>query len=190
MSQPSTKLADNGLRPISRYITDHDAEGKTSISTAFPEALPWQQLANGDRFSLAYATEEYPVNLRNNADLSIYQKNIENPPGITITGGTVLRVVDIKPGQTSPMHRTVSLDYGVVLEGEVELVLDSGVTRLLKRGDIAVQRGTNHAWRNPSTTTWSRMLYVLQEAKPLQFNGKELGEDYGGGMDDVRPSKK
>ena len=46
------------------------------------------------------------------------------------------------------MHRTVSLDYGVVLEGEVELVLDSGETRLMKRGDVSVQRGTNHAWRN------------------------------------------
>ena len=87
------------------------------------------------------------------------------------------------------MHRTVSLDYGVVLEGEVELVLDSGATRILKRGAIAVQRGTNHAWRNPSTTRWARMLYVLQESKPLEINGKALGEDYGGGMDDVKPSK-
>ena len=40
------------------------------------------------------------------------------------------------------MHRTQSLDFGVVLEGEIELVLDSGETRLLKRGDVAVQRGT------------------------------------------------
>lgn len=47
------------------------------------------------------------------------------------------------PGLTSPMHRTVSLDYGVVLEGEVYLVLDSGEERLMRRGDISVQRGTN-----------------------------------------------
>ncbi|KAH8682851.1 hypothetical protein BGZ60DRAFT_398833 [Tricladium varicosporioides] len=190
MSQPASQPADNGLRPISRYITDHDPEGKTSISTAVPDVLRWQQLANGDRFSLAYATEEYPVNLSNNADISIYQKNLKDLPGITIPGGTVLRAVDIAPGNTSPMHRTVSLDYGVVLEGEVELVLDSGVTQLLKRGDITIQRGTNHAWRNPSSTNWARMLYVLQEAQPLQFNGKDLVEDYGGGMDDVKPSKK
>jgi len=68
--------------------------------------------------------------------------------------------------------------------------LDSGETRLLKRGDITVQRATNHAWRNPSQTTWARMLYVLQEAQPLEFKGKALEEDYGGGMDDVKPSKK
>jgi quercetin dioxygenase-like cupin family protein len=77
------------------------------------------------------------------------------------------------------MHRTVSLDYGVVIEGEVELVLDSGETRVLRRGDVAVQRGTMHAWRNTSRTEWARMMYVLQECKPVEVEGKVLGEDYG-----------
>ena len=58
------------------------------------------------------------------------------------------------------MHRTVSLDYGIVLQGEMELVLDSGETRLMKVGDVAVQRGTMHAWRNTSSTEWGRMIYV------------------------------
>jgi quercetin dioxygenase-like cupin family protein len=77
------------------------------------------------------------------------------------------------------MHRTVSLDYGVVIEGEMELVLDSGETRLMRRGDMAIQRGTMHAWRNPSATDWARMLYVLQECEPVEVAGKKLGEDYG-----------
>ena len=46
------------------------------------------------------------------------------------------------------MNKTVSLNYGIVLEGEIELVLDSGETKLMKRGDACVQRATNHAWRN------------------------------------------
>lgn len=100
----------------------------------------------------------------------------------------MLRIVDMNPGATSPMHRTISLDYGVVLEGEVELILDSGESRLLRRGDVAVQRGTNHAWRNVSERTWARMLYVLQEAEEVVVDGVRLGEDYGGGMDDVRAS--
>ena len=86
----------------------------------------------------------------------------------------------MRPGATSPMHRTVSLDYGVVLEGEVELVLDSGEKRLMKRGDLSIQRGTIHEWRNTSQTEWARMLYILQEAHPLEIGGKKLGEDYGG----------
>jgi quercetin dioxygenase-like cupin family protein len=182
-------MEDNGLRPLNRYITTHDANGITGFQEQLPDSLQWQQLANGARFSLGYATNEIPVELSDDKDVDVYQSYLKDLPGITIPGGTVLRVVDMNPGSISPMHRTVSLDYGVVLEGEVELVLDSGATRLLKRGDIAVQRGTNHAWRNPSKTTWARMLYVLQEAKPIQVNGKDLEEDYGGGMDDVRPSK-
>lgn len=86
------------------------------------------------------------------------------------------------------MHRTTSLDYGVVLEGEVELILDGGEKRVMKRGDICVQRGTNHAWRNCSETEWSRMLYVLTEALPVELeDGKKLEEDLGG-MVGVRKS--
>ena len=77
------------------------------------------------------------------------------------------------------MHRTISLDFGVVLEGEIEVVLDSGETRLLKRGDLAIQRGTMHAWHNTSTTEWARMLYFLQESHPLEIAGEKLAEDYG-----------
>ena len=75
------------------------------------------------------------------------------------------------------MHRTQSLDYGVVLEGEVEMILDGGETRLLRRGDVAVQRGTNHAWRNTSETEWARMLFVLLASEKVMVAGKELGED-------------
>lgn len=173
------ELKDNGLPSISRVITDHDSEGKAIFSKTLPEPVAWEELADGARFSLGYATNEFPVELSREADVSTYSHYLQNLPGITIPGGTVLRYVDMMPGATSPMHRTVSLDYGVVLEGEVELVLDSGEVRLLKRGHVAVQRGTNHAWRNPSQTTWARMLYVLQEAKPLEIGGKKLAEDVG-----------
>lgn len=89
------------------------------------------------------------------------------------------------PNALSSMHRTVSLDYGVVLEGEVQLELDSGETRLLKRGDVAVQRGTNHAWRNVTPpgedgqAQWARMLYVLLPAEKVEIDGKALGEELG-----------
>ena len=75
------------------------------------------------------------------------------------------------------MHRTVSLDYGVVLEGEIDLILDSGESRHMKRGDISVQRGTNHAWKNRSETSWARMLYVLQPAEKIVINGEEMKDN-------------
>jgi quercetin dioxygenase-like cupin family protein len=168
---------EKDLRPIQRFITSHKPDGTTTFSDAVPEPAPWQELPDGAQFALCYATNKFPVEMNDDKDITTYQHYTQNLPGITISTGSVLRVVDMRPGALSPMHRTVSLDYGVVLEGEVELVLDSGETRLLKRGDIAVQRGTNHAWRNTSATSWARMLYVLQPCEALTVGGQTLEED-------------
>ena len=56
-------------------------------------------------------------------------------------------MIDFGPGLESPMHRAMSIDYGIVIEGELELTLDSGDSRITKRGDISVQRATAHKWR-------------------------------------------
>ncbi|KUJ14264.1 uncharacterized protein LY89DRAFT_686764 [Mollisia scopiformis] len=183
-----SEKAQEPLPKINRFITDHDSSGKAIFSEEIPSALDWQTLPDGAKFCLGYCTNTFPVSLNSNEDVSTYRHYQENLPGITIPGGTVLRIVDMLPGALSPMHRTVSLDYGVVLEGEVELVLDSGETKLMRRGDVAVQRGTNHAWRNASQEKLARMLYVLQEAAPIEIGGKKLDEDYGG-IPGVRPSK-
>ena len=85
------------------------------------------------------------------------------------------------------MHRTVSLDYGIVLAGDIELVLDSGETRRMAVGDVAIQRGTMHAWKNVGSG-WARMIYVLQPCKPVTTaDGKTLKEDYAD-MEGVRAS--
>jgi quercetin dioxygenase-like cupin family protein len=82
------------------------------------------------------------------------------------------------------MHRTVSLDYGIVLAGDMELILDSGETRKMKVGDVAIQRGTMHAWRNLSDTEPARMIYVLLPSLPLSnVGGEDLAE-----MEGVRTS--
>lgn len=177
----------NQLRLPSRFITDHNDEGKAIFSTAIPEPAPTKQIPNDAVFALMYATKETPVDLTKNKDLSTYENYLTKLPGIMVPGGSVFRMVDMPPGATSPMHRTVSLDYGIVIEGEVELILDSGEVRLMKRGDVSIQRGTMHAWRNTNPDGWARMLYVLLEAKELEIAGNKLGEDYGGL--EVAPSK-
>lgn len=177
----------NGLRKLHRFVTDCNIDSKAIFHKSIDEALQFQVLDNRARFALGYATDTYPVDVSNDTDVKTYKHYQQNPPGITIPGGTVLRVVDMPPGSTSPMHRTVSLDYGVVLEGTIELILDSGEVRTMRRGDVCVQRGTNHAWRNASPDSWARMLYVLQECKPIEIAGKQLREDYGD-MTGVRPS--
>ena len=190
MASSERSILDNGLPALNRLITDHDASGKAVFNNTIPDPLPWDALPDGARFSLGYATHGVPVDLNSSQDILRYNSFLEKKPGITVPGGTVCRFVDMMPGAISPMHRTVSLDYGVVLEGEVELVLDSGEAKLMRRGDIAVQRATNHAWKNVTPNGgWARMLYVLQESNPVLIGDKSLGEDYGN-MVGVKPSSE
>ena len=84
--------------------------------------------------------------------------------GLTLERGSVIRIVDMMPGGVSPMHRTNSIDYGMVLSGEVELELDDGASRKLAPHDVVIQNGTRHAWRNRSNAP-ATMLFVLVGAK-------------------------
>lgn len=142
---------------------------------------------DGIAFALSYTTKGFPVSMDNDEDFGVYDKYLNNAPGLVVSGGTVLRHVDIPPNTECAMHRTVSLDYGTVLEGEVELLLDSGEKRIMKRGDVAIQRGTMHQWINNSKTEWVRMLFVLQESKPLKIAGQKFEEELSG-MAGVRSS--
>ena len=72
------------------------------------------------------------------------------------------------------MHRTHSLDYGLILRGRVDLELDGGEVLHLHSGDVIVQRGTNHLWFDPSHTEWTRVAFVLLDALPVSANGTVL----------------
>src|SRR4051794_19156316 len=84
------------------------------------------------------------------------------------SGGVMVRFTEMAPGAESPMHRTETVDVGVVLEGETWLLLDDGSETRVGRGDAVVQRGTNHAWANRSEEP-VRMVFVLIDGT--------LGED-------------
>jgi quercetin dioxygenase-like cupin family protein len=150
---------------VRRILTGHDAEGRAVVRSdkTLPPAERNEALV---RFFKLWATDRAPADLNDEADGALL------PTGLA-SNGTVLRVVDLGPGMRSPMHRTQSLDYGVVLEGKVDLELDDGSVTHLKVGDIVVQRGTIHAWANPSQA-WSRMAFVLVAADPACVNGKPL----------------
>jgi quercetin dioxygenase-like cupin family protein len=90
-----------------------------------------------------------------------------------LPGGTVFRIGEIAAGGRSPMHRTNSVDYGIVLEGELDMELDGGEVAYLKTGDVVVQRGTNHAWVNTSERP-CRMAWILIDAHPVKVGDHEL----------------
>lgn len=113
-----------------------------------------------------WATSTFPIDIKKDDNL---QKE-RTVMSLSLPNGTVLRMVDRSPGSSSAMHRTQSLDYGVVIEGEMEMLLDSGEKITLQRGDVCIQRGTKHQWRN-NTDSWNRMLFVLIDALPLEVAG-------------------
>ena len=152
------------LPQISRYITGHNREG-LSVITSISEKPPLSQHTGGIEISQIYATQGFPANLEDDQDIKVYEHLVENPRGIVVSNGTACRIVDLPPNHTAPLHRSMSVNYNTVIEGEVELFLDSGETRLLKRGDTIIQRAVNHGWRNPSKTSWARMTAVVIPAQ-------------------------
>jgi quercetin dioxygenase-like cupin family protein len=171
-----SNLPHDTLRSTHCYVTTHDQSGN-AVFYEKPEAVVMKPMGPA-YFNVMFATNTFPHEFDSDLDVKRFLE-LDGILPLSIAGGTVVRMVDLAPGEQSPMHRTTSLDYGVVLEGEVVLVLDNfdqGPRRLMKRGDVSVQRGTNHAWVNPSKDQWCRMLYVLVDAKPVKLDGRALPE--------------
>jgi mannose-6-phosphate isomerase-like protein (cupin superfamily) len=86
--------------------------------------------------------------------------------------GTIFRVVEYQPGVAPRMHRTETIDYAVVVSGEIDMQLDEGSVRL-RAGDVLVQQATLHDWINRGTVP-CRIAFVLVPAKPVARGGKVL----------------
>jgi quercetin dioxygenase-like cupin family protein len=113
-----------------------------------------------------WSSEGFPVNNDGDADPS--GKKI----GTTIPNGTVFRIVSFGPGVAPRNHRTDSIDYAVVMSGEIDMDLDGTIVHL-KAGDVLVQRGTIHNWINRGTEPCV-IAFTLVSAKPVSAGGKTL----------------
>ena len=152
---------------VRRVVTGHDDAGRAIFAS--DRQFEPVEIPSGDAaFALVWTAPGLPVDNNDPVD------GREREAGLTLKGGSVIRVTDMFPGQQSPFHRTSSLDYGIVLSGQLELELDDGAKTLLGPGDIVVQRGTMHLWRNPSATETCRIVFVLTQATPVEINGEPL----------------
>lgn len=90
-------------------------------------------------------------------------------------------MIDFGPGVESPVHRALTIDYGIVVEGTFELSLDSGEKRIMRQGDVCVQRATSHKWKNitGNGTLPGRMMWVLLDCKPVYVAGEKVDGDLG-----------
>ncbi|CAH0046850.1 unnamed protein product [Clonostachys solani] len=169
-----------GLRRVQRNITTFDKEGKSVFLSADGGD---HQHVMGDKQAIQmimYSTRETPVNLNGDVDV---EKAAEKRPPVFYPNGTVLRMIDFAPDVEGPMHRVMALVYGVILEGIFELTLDSGEKKILREGDIIVQRAAAHKWKNitGNGTMPGRMLYMLLDIEDYYFNENKV-EGYMGAL--------
>jgi mannose-6-phosphate isomerase-like protein (cupin superfamily) len=176
--------------PIHRVVTGHDDQGKAVVASNGPlptvvelKAIP------GTVFHEVWETRATPASVDSGADPTIGAltlpppkqgtriRFVDIPPdtaeylahGASRMKDAFEQIGDaqastVKADSPHPlMHRTESVDYGVVIEGEMTLVLDDSEV-LLKPGSVVVQRGTNHAWANRSGKL-CRMLFVLVDGQ-------------------------
>ncbi|MFC0452866.1 cupin domain-containing protein [Rhodococcus jostii] len=148
-----------------RVVTGHDASGKSVVvSDSAVEAFEVPPTTFAARI---WATDEFPSD---NADGRDGTELIET---FASSNGSAFYIVDWAPNSEFAMHRTCTIDYAAIISGELELVLDSGETTILRPGDTLVQRGVAHIWRN-STDEWCRTVIMMLAAKPLVVDGRQL----------------
>lgn len=151
---------------VRRVVTGHDREGHAVVKI---DEVCGNVISNrpGSSSCVVWSTEGFPVD--NDGETDPTTRRI----GTTIEDGSVFRVVRYEPGLTPRMHRTDSIDYAVVLSGQIDMELDDQRTVSLKAGDLVVQRGTVHAWVNHGPEP-CEIAFVLVAAKPVTVDGKTL----------------
>jgi len=173
----STTTAPDLPNPTRLISTTNLDTGISEFNTSLPEELTVVRNLNGALFRLGYITNVPPISLANQNDISTYASDLQDlPPLVPDGGGPIVWYIDTPPDSASPLHRTVSVDIVVQLQGTIELTLEDGTTKLQKTGDLTINRAVLHAWRNPSKTEWSRMLGVMMQSEPVTLNnGTTLG---------------
>jgi mannose-6-phosphate isomerase-like protein (cupin superfamily) len=173
-------------KEVRRVVTSHDESGKAVI--LFDGATPHRTMRGGEGGPVlhnVWVTDETPADMKGKADKMARQIDIPPPKA-----GSVIRVLDIPPiGDVSKMdvgamqahlgpehshprarkpshpmmHRTRTIDYAIILSGEIDMLLDDSEVHL-KAGDILIQQATNHAWVNRSKD-YCRICFVLIDGK-------------------------
>jgi uncharacterized cupin superfamily protein len=170
-------------KPVRRVVTGHDVAGRAVIASDGPPSRV-ETLSNGVTFFEIWHTSQTPARIDRTSQAQ-EPKLLLAPPH----NGTRIRVVEFPPEKDQKidpqvarehfaqigaeasstasaagarhayMHRTETIDYGIVLEGEIILIMDIGETKV-QAGDIVVQRGTNHGWANRSGRI-CRVAFIL-----------------------------
>lgn len=152
---------DDRFRVPRRIVTGHDADGISIVVSDGPVPTTRELPEDGVAFHEVWLTSSSPAHIGAGPEDPTAGAISVPPPA----NGTRIRINEFLPGHLddrglqSPVHRTESIDYGIVLEGELTLVLDDSEI-VARAGDIVIQRGTDHAWANRGDAI-ARVAFVL-----------------------------
>jgi quercetin dioxygenase-like cupin family protein len=152
---------------VRRVVTGHDADGKAVA--LIDDVKTAEARRPGTEAAVIWTTEGFPVNNDGSEDDSARQV------ATTHANGTVFRVIEFGPGNSPRNHRTDSIDYAVVISGEIDMEMDGSWVHL-HAGDVLVQRGTIHNWVNQGTEPCV-IAFVLVDAKAVEVGGKVLAAE-------------
>ena len=156
--------------PIRRVVTGHDANdvAKVLLDGA---ATNWKSSSPGTVSTLIWSTDRTPADISAGGTIEdLGARILGTPPP---PNGTRFALIDFPPGNTGRMHRTETIDYVIVIAGEIDMDMDDSTVHL-RAGDVMVQRGTNHAWVNRGTKP-ARLAFVLIDAQPLGIGHPIVG---------------
>jgi len=150
---------------IRRVVTGHDARGRARVAI---DELCGNVISRRPNHAscVVWSTGEFPADNGDERDGAAREVATTDP------NGTVFRIVEYRPGVAPRNHRTESIDYAVVLAGEIDMELE-GETVQLRAGDVLVQRGTVHNWVNRGAEPCV-IAFVLVAAQPVERNGRKL----------------
>ncbi|KAL2208373.1 hypothetical protein CC79DRAFT_1331553 [Sarocladium strictum] len=144
-----------------RLIRTTHSEDGTSVFATDDKLAPFAPLGPGRSvFTVFDSRASIPVN--NKDAIPIFSPMIPRCP----EKGAIFCTADLQAGDSSPMHRTDSIDYCIVLSGEILLKLDGGEERTVKAGEFIVQQGVNHQWVN-NTKQICRIAFVMVASQKL-----------------------
>ena len=155
------------LPTVRRIITGHDDAGKAivkidEICNHFREGRPGAMVCN------VWTTDTAPADNSGQDD-----KGKREGKFTMIENGTVFRIIEFKPGVQQRVHRTDTIDYIVVMSGEIDMELEAGEEVHLKAGEVMVQRGTVHNWINRGTESCV-LAVILIHANSVVAGGQTL----------------
>ncbi len=155
---------------VRRVVTGHDDAGRAVI-VKDEVAGNIVRKRPGYESCVIWSTESFPADNDDATDGAT--RNVPT----SVPNGTVFRIVRYEPGVAPRVHRTDSLDYAIIISGEIDMELEKGTEVHLTAGDVVVQRGTVHNWIHRGSEPCV-IAFVLTSAKPPQ-TGAKVAQAFG-----------